>query len=36
MIFEFPEFGLNFTTPYDYLGLYKSAFLLDDKMVKKI
>ena len=26
----------NFTTPYDYLGLFKSTFLIDDKMMKMI
>lgn len=30
-----PEYSMNFTTPYDYLGLYQTAFPINDKQSER-
>ena len=35
-ICNIPEFSMNFTTPYDYLGLHISTFLIGEKIVQRI
>lgn len=35
-LYRDPEFNITFTTPFDYLGTYLTAFNLDSKQIKRL